>query len=504
MQKKLKDGVRLMQDKRSTYSAEMLQGLLWGIAAGVPLLLILFSYLNQTWSWGLMDDVSILSTGSGVMERYGLYFKALCNWGVFRPTFVMHSAIFYSLFEKAPGFFHIFKWLEIVLTLCIWGWAVARISERRSAALLFAAIALSFHYFYDGFFFLSTHETYGLFFLGLAVHVVIGLLKAVIRGNVFSGRLLAGSFILLLLLLFLSFGSKETFISGGLALGVGLAACFLWGKGAGYHRLAMTGLAIFFIALVYGVIVKLLVGHGYSAGYSFTDLHRIRGNCVAWGIKDFSNHLPWLVAAGFIFLRAHRVEAEAPVQGEYGVLGKWGILSGAALYGFFLLLLLPWNATSYYAGPLGVFFAFFMAIAMAPRLARACRVTIVIGICALVLNVCVAQYALNREMLYHYDTGNLMSWIEGNGGFQDAARKGTVYTNAMEPGAAVPLLMNRAQGFGFKIFMFRSDLAAALTLPGNVYYLYSPRFGNIDTHGLKGLQTGFYSKYWQVYRREAQ
>ena len=87
---------------------------------------------------------------------------------------------------------------------------------------------------------------------------------------------------------------------------------------------------------------------------------------------------------------------------------------GSVLYGGFLLFLLPWYATAYYSGPLGVF-AMPVSILVAVVWSET-RIggQVLISVASLLFIMLVSQWALTRESLYHYDTQNLMTWVRGN------------------------------------------------------------------------------------------
>ena len=99
-----------------------------------------------------MDDGSLLSGMPGIMNRFKEIFWGFLAFGEFKPTFALHQAIFYSLFRYSPVSMHILKWVEVCLVVVVWGAALQAISGKRSAALIFAATTLSFHYLYDTFF----------------------------------------------------------------------------------------------------------------------------------------------------------------------------------------------------------------------------------------------------------------------------------------------------------------------------------------------------------------
>jgi hypothetical protein len=465
--------------------------LLWVIPALLPLLLILFFYVLRPWSWGLMDDLTILSSGTGIAGRFMKYFIDLVNWGVFRPTFVAHSAVFYTTFEHAPGLFYVLKWFEIMLMLGIWAWVVAGIRRSWAAGVFFSAIALSFHFLYDQFFFLSTQETLGLLFLGLSVKVFAGLLNASKRKSVLIPAM-AGLFFLLC-----AFGAKETFVACGLAFG--LALCVV-GFGPGKDRRSLrAGLSITIVAIAYGIMLKIFVSKGYTGGYSFTAVQLLLANFSGWMRKDLINHLPWVVATGGVFVMTG---GQARWR-EFSSDERFGLVLGALCYVFFLGILLPWNTTTYYAGPFGVFFAFFVAILLSRRLEKLhLKMNVLLIVCACALNLFVCTYALNREATYQYDTQNLWQWVKGNDDFQSAAKQALVACNAMEASVAIPGHADRWWALGLKSFKHTPTIEAA-RLNGSQYFVYSPRFGALDASGLEGWGTEFYSKYWQVYQKEA-
>ena len=94
------------------------------------------------------------------------------------------------------------------------------------------------------------------------------------------------------------------------------------------------------------------------------------------------------------------------------------MLIGVLLYSAYTLVTLPWNTTSYYAGPLGVFFGIPVAIFAAQLLPHtSISLQILVPIASLLFNMLVSQWALTRESLYHYDTHNLMAWVRGNQNF---------------------------------------------------------------------------------------
>lgn len=190
-------------------------GLLWIFPSVVPLFSILLSFYLQEWYWGLMDDLGLLRGMPGIMVRFHEIFGGFLAFGEFKPTFALHQAIFYSLFRYSSVSMHILKWVEVCLVVVVWGAALQGISGKRSAALIFAATTLSFHYLYDTFFFLSTHEFLGMLFCGLALNC---FLNGVDARSQFKFIALSASGILLMAI---GFGAKEPLVAVGVAFGIG-------------------------------------------------------------------------------------------------------------------------------------------------------------------------------------------------------------------------------------------------------------------------------------------
>lgn len=463
---------------------------LWALPAALPLFLILLSYVFVPWSWGLMDDLQLLSFPGGIVQRAKDIFMMYFAFGECKWTHALHCAVFYKVFADAPGVFHIFKWGEIAVMLGIWGAAAHQLTGRPSAFFLVGSMALSFHYLYDQFFFLSTHETTGLIFLGLAL---LCAAKAFFgpggTARPPSGRLLAGAAVSFLAAL----GAKETFVACGMALGLSIAALH-WVRRPAQAKYLWIGFGLAVFSLMYGLILKNFVASAYTAHYSFFNLPRILEGLKDWALKDLTNHVPWLAAAVLIWWKADKKNF------RYMPAEQWGIAAGVLLYGLFLLVLLPWNTKSYYAGPFGVFFAFTAAVFIASLLPRVRTPwNIMLASAAIILNVFVCQYALVREQTYHQNTQDLWQWIRGNPSFQKAAQSDAVGCNAREAADAITGHAQRHWKLDIKNFRYQPER----NFPADMHYLvYSPRFGPAS-FAEPGWNTVFFSRYWQVYQRRA-
>ena len=469
--------------------------LLWIFPVIVPPLTILLSFYLQEWYWGLMDDAGLISAGSAVTKRFSSIFLGFLAFGEFKPTFALHQAIFYALFRYSPVSMHVLKWIEACLVLAVWGAAVQSISGKRVSMLIFISAALSFHYLYDTFFFLSTHEFLGVLFCGLALNCFLSGLQARSQFQ-FATLFTAG-----VLSMVVGFGAKEPLVAVGVAFGLGFLILGRIEKEQ-RSRALWVGLVNLVGTVIYGIGLKVFAQGAYTSSYSFTNWPRMFGNISAWLFKDFANHLPWVILVVLLGTAASRSGPRLGLLSIFTTRQKWGIFTGVLLYGGYLAILLPWSTTSYYAGPLGVFFAFPVAIFVAeilPKTSMVVQVLIPIG--ALLFNMLVSQWALTRESYYHYDTQNLMAWVLGNAAFQAAAREKMVYCNGMEAAGTIP--GHLARDFSLQLPPFKHSGTQIDPTISKAIIVRSPRFGGAETDfPSASWDTMFYSKFWQVYVRK--
>lgn len=436
-----------------------------------------------------MDDLNILSLGNSVASRTGLWFQGLSSYGQFKPLTALHAGFFYTVFENNPAGFYVFRVCEILATLLLWGLFAYKLTRSIISIVLVGVITLSFHYFYDAFFYLSSAETIGLLFLGIAM-------------NLFLFNLGRVTLIWSLGLLFLlaAFASKETFVSSGLALGVSYLY-LAWGHRQKNERprYIFTALFLIVIAFIYGVCLLMFVKSGYSMRYSW-NMAKFAENFTVWVKKDFYNHLPWLIAAIIISVAKAFNGKE---RGRIDIRQKWGLLLGFLLYAGFLLILIPWNTSSYYVVPLGLFFGLLLTLFLSDSLfGLNLKLQFSIVILALIFNQLVCLYALNRESAYQYDTKNVAQWLIG---FSESAESGwndCVQTNAIEPAETLPQLINRRSGVKINKFHWLRDTNQLAYNVGCDLYLYSPRFSAIDLAKLKDWEIVFLSKNWIMYKRK--
>ena len=482
--------------------------LMWLIVALCPLLTILYSFILQKWTWGLMDDLQILESGSTIMERSISYLKTTRAFGQFKPLHAFHSGIFYTLFEHAPHHFHIFKLLEICLVLLIWGYAAYRITHRKIVITLLPAITLSFHYFYDAFFYLPAHEMTGLLFLGVSMHFFLSHLKDDFNANLDEKQ--AGitqlhwkSFLLGLFFLLCSFWSKEPFVSCGMALALSYFFLAWFNRETRYVKSAsLFATILLFVTSAHAFILLKFVKSAYTSSYAINNISKLSSNIMSWLRKDFINHIPWVMGAALIFYLANKKIGIKKALSELSIRIKWGICLGIFLYFGFFLILLPWNTVAYYATPFGLFFAFTVVLLISgclPKISVRWQTFMVIS--ALLMNQFVCLYALKRESIYQYDTMNLMAWFNKDNSIRTYSQNNMILCNAMEASGAIPGLINKQWDLHLKSFRWSLDPDELIDEKKTSFYLFSPRFHSIDLNKLNQWKIVFYSKNWIMYSR---
>lgn len=293
-------------------------------------------------------------------------------------------------------------------------------------------------------------------------------------------------------------GAKEPMVSSGVAFGISFMVLGFMDKST-RSRPLLSGAIILVISFGYAVSLKLLVQSSYTASYSFFNLPRMLGSFSSWVRKDFVNHSPWILLVVVLVFWLFSSRPKSQSLSLFTQKQQWGMLTGVLLYVGYLLILLPWNTISYYAGPLGVYFAFPVSIFLAQILPTTRPLLqVLVPVAALIFNMFVSQWTLTRESLYHYDTQNLMAWIQGNPEFQTAALSKLVACNAMEAGVAIPQHLARDFALALPSFSHRGANPDGYQ-PGRML-VYTPRFGSpADVFSTDEWITMFYSKYWQVY-----
>ncbi len=287
------------------------------LAGLAPLAVVLSSLLQQQWSWGLMDDHLVLGFPGGCFEKGWTWFWGILGNGALRPVTAFHGGIMYGLFEHAPGLCYIFRFIEVVAAVAVWALVAWQLTGRWITFFLTFAVAMSFNYIYDAFFFLSTQEILGIFFSGCSLFWVNKGFQ-----HVFSGyaRILWGYCGLALLFFVLALGCKETFIAFGLALGVGLMILSHYLESPSRRTTFILGFSFLVVSLLYGLMLKNFVMAQYTSRYSLIDVPGMMKNLVPWVQKVLLNHLPWLVMAGVLGSRLMRI--------NFGLKERSGIALG--------------------------------------------------------------------------------------------------------------------------------------------------------------------------------
>lgn len=480
--------------------------MLWVFPFLLPVLTIIFSFLLQRWDWGFMNDLTILNSGKCILERFVARINHVMAFGEFTPTSALHSAIYYSIFEHFPDWFFIFRALEMCFIMFLWGFLAFRITKNILSVILVPVITLSFHYFYDGFFYISAQEPVGLFFLGVALYFFLKNLKPFLSDEKvlkdISAKFNWRFWFIGLVFLFCAFGAKEPFVSGGIAFGLAyLYLAFKYRQTRYFWYFVLAGMILVIITLSYGLFLLCEVRTGYTSGYTIA-MPRMADHLGSWFKKDFINHIPW-ISLIISLCYINRADLKRSVL-NIPLRVKWAALLGLSFYVLYLLVLLPWNTTGYYAMPLGLFFAFFITTLISGFLSRInLRLQMVIVVCFLMVNQLVCQYALNREAFYEYDKMNLIRWFSGNNGYNLASPgNACIKCNAMEASGALPSLIKWKSGISINSFAYSQDPGGVVDGKNCNFYLYTPRFGGVDLAKLKDWNVIFFSKNWVMYHKK--
>jgi hypothetical protein len=468
---------------------------LWALVALVPLVLIGTSFFVDHWGWGLMDDPGLVMQASqGWWSRTIGMFQALHNWGTFRFTYAAYVSFFYPLFHQSPQLFYLFKLGLVSLTLLLWGINARLLTGKSISVFLLPCVALSYYFFYDAFGYLSIQEPLGLFFGACAfLCFIIGALqKAQRQLPIHAGWLCAG-----VIFLILCVQSKEVFVSSALAAGVMLFLIFLTYK---RKTLLFLSLVILLTATGYALYLKFCFQHAYSSQYDLTNGQKLLSNAHVWLMHSFVFHLPWALLWA-IFAAGRFLKKEG---GAMDRNARIGLITGAFNYALFLLLLLPWQVSDFYAIPLGLFFAFTLTMVLAPYLEelkgwpnKAIILTV------LVLNLAVCYCSFGKMAAYRNDTSQLLDWLKYNEDFNKAADNGfTTATNAPEAGDRIPELLQMQTGRSIPHFAPMYSVKDIVYNQKVLYYLYNPTLGDQDLRLINRLFSVVYSsRSWTLFRK---
>lgn len=466
--------------------------ILWWIPAVVTLSVILMEFTLGAWSWGLMDDHGMVEISGGTWERFTKLTKSLWGSGRFPFTSMLHHAVFYKFFADSPRLFFVFRWVEVILAVGLWGGLAARVTRKYLAASLVFAVTLGFTKFYDAFFFLSSQEIHGILFSGAAAWLFFEAIKSRLEGEDKTRWRYA---VCGLACLVLAFGSKEPFVAVGMALGVSVAGLGIFNRRL--KGILALGPGLFFFSLGYALFLKLVLMKGYSARYGLTDWPKIWENIQVWFQQGFLQHVPWLVMAGMVLVFGKKQE---PAD----IKLFWGRLLGVLLYFGYLLMILPWSGWGHYVTPLGVFFAFLITVFMAGRLAALPPLFsgVLIAV-SLGMNLILGGSAIRFHSDYQYDTANLARWLAENVVFERETELGFVSGgNAMEPCQTIVQHVEFAHGKQYKPFVYTPQVKEILRNPRMKYYLWKTDGGDQDLRRLGNMWSPvFVSRSWVLFRR---
>lgn len=464
---------------------------LWWLPALFPLLLVFYSLTAETWSWGLMDDHNMAYVVGGVWENAWQLAEGLFKAGRLNPTYALHSAILYKIFQNHPGAYFVFRFFEVLLALIFWSLSTVSITKSKYAAPIFLTVTLSFFKFYDSFYFLSTNEILGILFSGICVYLLLKRLTIVFNSNEkFSWNVLVGAGLCFLL----AITSKEPFIAVGMALGLSL---MVMGWKEKKKNILAIGMGIFIFSIGYMAVLKFFIIKGYSAQYTLTK-EMIFANLSVWRNKVVFNHLPWIFAGIILMFTSRSVLKLSPIM-------QWGAICGISLYLFYLICILPWSAWGHYVIPLGVFFAFTFTILMTDIVTslRPSLMALIIAL-GLIFNVFIGGKAVYFHVNYQYDTQNMLDWLAHNAIFKHEVADGsaTVRCNAEEPSSAIPKLTNAYFGTAYANFIYTAKVKDILLDSSTKYFVWAPSWGDQDLRKLQNMWTPmFISKSWIVFRR---
>ena len=228
-----------------------------------------------------------------------------------------------------------------------------------------------------------------------------------------------------------------------------------------------------------------------------TDWGKIGSNVILWLRHDLLTHAPWLIAVAVILALAGRTVLKEPTR-------RWAIVLGALFYVTYVLILLPWSTTGHYSTPLGVFFAFLVAVLISDCMEQIQTwIFFLIVVVALFLNLLVGGNALKAASSYQEDSANFMKWLATNAQVEyETANGAVVRTNAYEPGVALTVLTKMYYGKSYGNFVFTPQVREILEDVKTRYYLYGTTWGDQDLSRLgKMWYPVFTSKNWVMFRR---
>ena len=471
---------------------------MWALVAVVPIILMASSFICDSWSWGLMDDVSQLqhvrqgSWWSAVVEIIRSSFRG--DDGKLTWLYYIYATTFYSLFQSSPKAFYFFKLLITVATLLVWGFNVRLLTRSWAGGFLLCVVAFSFYSFYDAVVYLSTHEILGVFFFGLTLMAfIVGIVLPVAEGKKCSwGIIVLGWFAA-----FLALGCKEPFVCAFLGLGTSLG---IWSLMRRRWDLGLQALLILAASVLYGLFLTFFIQKAYTAHYDLMNVPVVCANFLGWWRTVAVCHFPWIALAVIAVLLQWKKKSAVLA----GSAPLFGVITGLSLYGFYLLGILPWQANAYHVVPLGVFFAFSVAVFLVKFLEESSLWTVrTIAIVALIFEIFICYRSFGTWATYRNDTQELVAWMGMNQQFQiDMAKGWQGATNAFEPGTTFPKILERQYGVKIQSFSPMYNLKEIVCDQKTIYYLYDPGLRAQDLRPLKGMwSVTFQSKSWILFRR---
>lgn len=464
----------------------------WWITAVVPLCIILAGFLLGGWYWGLMDDIGMSADNGPAVGRAIEMIKGFAGSGRFLPVSCFHWAVFYKVFSQSPMAFFLFRWIEGILILGLWGLVVVEVTGRRWSAWLFMTAALGFIRFYDGFFYLSVPEVPGIMLAAPAVLFFLRAVRPLLENN---GPLKGKEAALSILFLLLSTGAKEPFFI--VTAACGLAALLFSFKRENGRPLAVLGAGLLAFSAAYALIIKLFVVRAYSAAYDPANIGKLTGNIRAWLGHDLPCHAPWILIVVLLLILGGR-----PVLRN--AYHRFALVLGALLYTGYAVVLLPWSVWGHYALPLGIFAALTISLTTVHLLERTDGkwLRVIFGV-VLGLNIFVSSAVAQWHRTYQRDTQNLAAWIAQNLIFEHDVKGGAVVrVNAYEPGYTIPAMVEKRYGKKYDTFLFTPGVRDVLGDQNTRYFLWGTTWGDQDLRRLgQGWTPVFISDDWVMFRK---
>jgi len=364
----------------------------------------LYQYVNHPWNPSLLDDVGALQSEyirfPGDWKKASDWFELTYKedlevWGRFRPLWIVHQGILYSIYDSHPLLARLIRLGEWALALFFWFWAFRR---EKNVSWWILLLALACPYFYDSLFFISVQEMQIIFFSGLYVLVarsqIRGFRKNLIRTLAVVGGCLSKE---PTILFFLGYVLAELFFVSNAQ--ENRKKIYLWCES---------------LALVYLLYKMASLGKtgGYTSGAFILNFGRIIP-MVRFSITHLPKGNPLgMLLTGAIVLSLFLVPSSK--KGGGILLRDLSPLILGAI--FFTGILVLWEKGVYYLGPLALMWSAPIALAYvnqtAPHMGqRFPRGRLVFELGILVMMVFLSQRSINKQFQKNSEVGIITGFL---------------------------------------------------------------------------------------------